>query len=82
MYRNYFVPVGDGTGQTSSRQLDGLADVGAFLAKMLGQSVDKFWTTRNGHALCTRSGLKAIDALLNASTPEEVDRVRGMLRIG
>ena len=31
IYRNYFAPVGDGIGQTSERQLDGLADLGAAL---------------------------------------------------
>ncbi len=35
IYRNYFVPVGDGVGQTSERQLDGLADLGAALGKAL-----------------------------------------------
>jgi hypothetical protein len=35
IYRNYFVPVGDGIGQTRERQLDGLADVGVSLAGAL-----------------------------------------------
>ena len=28
IYRNYFVPVGDGVGQTADRQIDALAGVG------------------------------------------------------
>ena len=32
IYRNYLVPVGDGIGQRSGRQLDGLAGVGAALS--------------------------------------------------
>jgi hypothetical protein len=82
IYRNYFAPVGGRTGQTSTHQLDGLADVGAYLAEILGRSVDDLWTMRNGYALCIRSGLEAIDAWLDAATPDQVDRVRGMLRIG
>jgi hypothetical protein len=82
IYRNYFAPVGDSIGQTSTHQLDGLAAVGASLAAILGKSVDELWTMRNGYALCTRSGLEAIGGWLDVSTPEQVDRLRGMLRIG
>jgi len=82
IYRNYFVPVGDQIGQTSRRQLDGLADVGTALAEILGKPVDALWTMRNGYALCTRSGLTAIGEWLDSSTPEQIDRVRGLLRIG
>jgi hypothetical protein len=82
IYRNYFASVGGKQGQTSTRQLDGLADVGASLAEILGKSVDDLWTMRNGYALCTRAGLEAIDAWHDLSTPEHIDRLRGMLRIG
>jgi hypothetical protein len=82
IYRNYFVPVGDGVGQTSERQLDGLADLGAALAKALGESVDALWTMRNGYALCTDTGLDAITRHLASLTPEQTDVLRGMLRIG
>jgi hypothetical protein len=33
IYRDYFVPVGDAVGQTSERQLDALADLGAALSR-------------------------------------------------
>src|SRR5690606_31427577 len=36
IYRNYLVPVADGIGQTSTRQLDALTDVRAALAAALG----------------------------------------------
>ncbi len=39
LFRNYFVPVGDGLGQTDLRQLDGLADISA----ALGNGVNDFW---------------------------------------
>ena len=55
IYRNYFVPVGDAVGQTSNRQLDGLADLGAALGKALSLPVESLWTMRNGYALCTRA---------------------------
>lgn len=38
LFRNYFVPVGDGLGQTDLRQLDGLADISA----ALGNGVNDF----------------------------------------
>ena len=82
IYRNYFVPVGDDVGQTSERQLDGLADLGAALGKALGLSVKSLWTMRNGYALCTRAGLDAITNHLASLTFEEIDTLRGLLRIG
>ena len=82
IYRNYFAPVGDGIGQTSERQLDALADVGAALSEALGQPVDALWTMRNGYVLCTRAGLDAIAAHLASLSPEQTDALRGKLRIG
>ncbi len=82
IYRNYFVPVGDGVGQTSERQLDGLADLGAALGKALDRPVESLWTMRNGYALCTHAGLDAITSHLASLTPEQTDTLRGMLRIG
>lgn len=35
IYRNYFVPVGGSYGQTTERQLDGLADIGVALSSAL-----------------------------------------------
>jgi len=82
IYRNYFAPVGDSVGQTSERQLDGLADLGAALGKALGKSVDALWTMRNGYALCTHAGLDAIARYLASLTPAQTDMLRGVLRIG
>jgi hypothetical protein len=39
IYRNYFVPVNGSHGQTTERQLDGLADLGGTLAAALNQPV-------------------------------------------
>jgi hypothetical protein len=82
IYRNYFAPVGGQIGQTSERQLDGLSDLGAALGTALGEPVSALWTMRNGYALCTSAGLDAITDHLASLTPEETDRLRGMLRIG
>jgi hypothetical protein len=86
IYRNYFAPVGDGTGQalgqTRLRQLDGLADVGAALSQALGRPTPTLWTMRNGYALCTREGLLAIGAYLDALPADAMDALRGLLRVG
>ena len=82
IYRNYLAPVTSGTGQTSGRQLDGLADVGASLAKLLGVGVNKLWTMRNGYALSTAAGLRAIAEHLSAADPGTLDTLRGLLRVG
>jgi hypothetical protein len=86
IYRNYLAPVGDGSqsslGQTRERQLDGLADVGAALGRALGRPTTTLWSMRNGYALCSRDGLAAIGAHLDALSAEEKDALRGLLRIG
>ena len=82
IYRNYFVPVGGGTGQTHDRQIDTLAGLGDALSSQLGLPVSEIWAMSNGYALCTRSGLAAITDLLANMTDEERDVLRGRLAIG
>jgi hypothetical protein len=82
IYRNYFAAVGGGVGQTSERQLDGLADLGAVLAERLVRPVASLGSKENGYALCTRAGLDAIAGHLAALDPEHTDALRGTLRIG
>ncbi len=65
-------------GQTSDNQIDCLADLG----DALGNSGDRLWTMRNGYALATREGLSEISRALGAMSPEERDRLKGLLRIG
>jgi hypothetical protein len=82
IYRNYFVPVGDHTGQTRDRQLDALADLGLALRNRLPRDVGALWSMTNGYAFCTRPGLTAITKLLESSSTDEIDALRGHLRIG
>ncbi|SLN75596.1 hypothetical protein [Oceanibacterium hippocampi] len=82
IYRNYFAPVGDSSGQTATRQLDGLAELGDALAKGTGRPVADLWTMRNGYALATLPGLRAIAGYLETLTPARIDELRGQLRIG
>jgi len=78
IYRNYFVPVADGIGQTRDRQIDCLADLGA----ALGNHTGKLWRMRNGYALCSEKGLAEIERTLASMSPAEVDELRALLRIG
>lgn len=82
IYRNYFAPIGNTSGQTASRQLDGLADIGVTLADALGRSAGELWTMRNGYALGTNDGLDSITRYLGSAEPAVVDALRGKLRIG
>lgn len=78
IYRNYFVPINDQTGQTESNQIDCLADIG----KSLGNSDNSLWQMRNGYALPSKSGLIDISNLLQALREDELDELRKLLRIG
>jgi hypothetical protein len=82
IYRNYLVPVGGGVGQTADRQLDGLADVGATLARSLNVPVGQLWAMRNGYALATADGLAAVNRFIEGASAEGVDELRGQLRFG
>jgi hypothetical protein len=82
IYRNYCVPVGGGVGQTRTRQLDGLADLGAALAEALEKPASDLWAMRNGYALCTRAGFEAIAHLLASLQPDAIDALRERLSIG
>jgi hypothetical protein len=74
--------VGNGCGQTATRQLDGLADVGHLLSEALALPVSSLWQMTNGYALCVPAGLEAISAHLRSLTPEAVAALAGQLRIG
>ena len=82
IYRNYFVPVGDGIGQTKDHQLDGLAEIGKSLSESLGQSVESLWSMQNGYAMCSQAGLSAIAGHLAKLGPGQTDALRAKLRIG
>ena len=82
IYRNYFVPIGGVQGQTTTRQLDGLADLGAALSGGTKLPVSDLWTMKNGYALCNKVGLDAIARYLRTLAPDQIDVLRGKLRIG
>lgn len=78
IYRNYFVPVDGHAGQTATRQVDCLRDIG----DALGNHDGSLWTMRNGYALCTSAGLASIGARLAAMSAGERDALRDRLRVG
>lgn len=82
IYRNYLVPLGDQIGQTASRQLDGLAEIGQALSRAVALPVGELWSMRNGYALCTGKGLDAIRDYLAGATEAARDDLRARLRIG
>jgi hypothetical protein len=74
-------PAGD-VGQTSTRQIDGLAGIGEALSGALGRSVETLWQMRNGYALCHQTGLESISAYLAKLGSDDLDALRARLRIG
>ena len=78
IYRNYFAEVNGQRGQSASRQIDCLSDLGA----ALGNAEERLWEMRNGYALASRDGLIEISERLEASSEKERDQLRQRLRIG
>ena len=81
IYRNYLVPCGGGIGQTAARQLDGLAELGAELARLIGTATPP-WAMRNGYALATVEQLAAIAAILYETDDSTLDALCALLRVG
>ena len=78
IYRNYFVELDGQRGQSADRQIDCLYDLGA----ALGNDNNRLWSMRNGYALASEKGLKEISNRLKSTDSAEIDRLRGLLRIG
>jgi hypothetical protein len=81
IWRNYFVPVGDGHGQTAVRQIDTLAGLGRALTQRLGSPAEELWSMRNGYALATGHGLRRIGQLLQGLPQDELDGLRAELEV-
>lgn len=78
IYRNYFAPVAGEPGQRADRQIDCLQDIGA----ALGNEREQLWRMRNGYCLASEDGLAHVDAQLAAMDEDQLDGLRGHLRIG
>jgi hypothetical protein len=78
IYRNYFVPLNNTIGQSSTQQIDLLADLG----NALGNTNNRLWTMQNGYALASANGLRELTTHLNALHENERDQLRQLLRIG
>jgi len=78
IYRNYFVPLDEQVGQSSTKQIDCFAKVG----EVLGNKNNTLWEMRNGYALLKEDGLYAINRQLEVMSENEVDEIREKLEIG
>lgn len=78
IFRNYLVPIGNQLGQRADRQIDCLADLG----EELGNTEGRLWGMRNGYALPSSEGLKLVQARLRRASSSELDRLRGLVRVG
>ena len=78
IYRNYFVPLEGQVGQSVTKQIDCLADIG----EALGNKNTLLWEMQNGYTLLKEDGLYAINRKLEGMSENEVDKLREKLRIG
>lgn len=78
IYRNYFVELDGQIGQSESKQVDCLFEIG----EALGNKNNRLWEMRNGYALPSPLGLEEIVGKLRSASNEELDALRGKLRVG
>jgi hypothetical protein len=76
--RNYFVEFEKQLGQTESKQIDCLAEIG----KALDNTNGRLWKMQNGYALTNAEGLDEIDTRLSSMSESELDGLRSLLKIG
>lgn len=78
IYRNYFANVNGQIGQTSTKQIDCLNEIGLELEN------DKYnhWEMKNGYALASREGLKNINKQIRTISENNYEYLKGKLRIG
>ncbi len=82
IYRNYFVPVGSGSGQTEKNQINTLADFEIGLSKHMGIIDKPLLPVQNGYALPTREALVSMRHFLSGLDETERDALRSQLKIG
>lgn len=78
IYRNYFADVNGQQGQSSSQQLDGIADLGA----ALGNTNNALWQMQNGYVMASEQGLAQIQQQLRSISHTQREQLKGLLRIG
>jgi Dual specificity phosphatase, catalytic domain len=78
IYRNYFVELDGQIGQSETKQVDCLADIG----KAIGNTGDRLWKMQNGYALPSALGLAEVGEKLRRMSEPEIDALRGSLQIG
>ncbi len=74
IWRNYLLPLGDQIGQSASRQIDTMADLGT----TLGNGSGALWQMRNGYLLPQPGALPRITAALSGREAA----LRDLIRIG
>ncbi|MCB0628716.1 MAG: hypothetical protein R2824_36065 [Saprospiraceae bacterium] len=78
IYRNYFVEIDGGLGQSRERQIDCLSDLGEYF----NNKEQACWTMQNGYALVNREGLTRINNTIKSLDPVAYEVLKGKLRIG
>ncbi len=78
IYRNYFAPVGNRTGQSADHQIDCSAGHG----QILGNGNGQLWQMQNGYLIPSDDGLRRITDRLQSASEPELNKLRGELRIG
>jgi hypothetical protein len=78
IYRNYFVPVKNQIGQSSTNQIDCLKLIG----KELGNNELLLWKMTNGYAMANQIGLLHIKHQINNLSKNQRERLKKKLRVG
>ena len=78
IYRNYFAPVNNQTGQSADNQIDCLKDI----AIELENKKFSLWKMSNGYVLSSSEGLKNISQQIKGKSKQEYEQLKNKLKIG
>jgi len=78
IFRNYFVPIDNQIGQSSTCQIDCLEAVGS----MLGNNNEHLWRMKNGYALPSKQGLVEVNTKLETFSESQLNLLRSKVCVG
>ncbi len=78
IWRNYFVEVDGKPGQSATRQIDTMRDMGI----ALGNEDGSLWQMQNGYLLPSKEGLERINTRLSQSNAASRDALKQLYRVG
>ncbi len=78
IYRNYFIPMPSGQGQTSAEQINCMAAI----ERQLDNQRHKYWVVKNGYLMASSDAMIRLNDALSKTPDDELKQLKNSLMIG